>query len=305
MNQKTEKILFIVNPVSGGKEKELFYRKIKELEKKYNYTYQVFETTGKNDTQKIKEKLSAFAPDKAIAVGGDGTCNMLASVLMKTSVVMGIIPFGSANGLATEFKIPGNIEQAVKIISTGVKQEIDIVTINNRHISLHISDIGFNAKIVKRYEQRSVRGMWGYARQFGRELFMSKPHKYVFETGKGSFKRKAHMVAIANSREYGTGAIINPLGKINDGKFEICIFKPYPFWAIFRFIYAFFAGTLHRLRYVEILSFKEIKIRNRDRETLQIDGEPIGEIDTINVGIKPDTLTVVIPAKGEEKQTFD
>ena len=47
----------------------------------------------------------------------------------------------------------------------------------------------------------------------------------TIETDTETVKRKAFMVAIANASKYGTGATINPDGKIDDGLFEIVVVR--------------------------------------------------------------------------------
>ena len=50
------------------------------------------------------KKLQEIIPDRVVAVGGDGTITLVAKQLIATSTPMGIIPAGSANGMAKELK---------------------------------------------------------------------------------------------------------------------------------------------------------------------------------------------------------
>lgn len=51
-----------------------------------------------------------------IAVGGDGTVNMVASQLINTQLWFGIIPTGSANGLAYNLGMPAGLDAALQVL---------------------------------------------------------------------------------------------------------------------------------------------------------------------------------------------
>lgn len=100
------------------------------------------------------------------------------------------------------------------------------------------------------------------------------------------------MLVIANAKSFGTGAIINPTGKINDGKFEIIIIRPYPWWFVFTFLYAAFAGKLHKMRYVKVYTASEAEITLPKPQAFQIDGEVLPETSEVKVEILPEAIRV-------------
>ena len=89
--------------ISGGINKDPFINEAESKCKKYGIHYQIFKTTGTDDEKHLEEVLSRFRPDKVASVGGDGTTLFTAIAVMKKDIPMGIIPLGSANGMATEF----------------------------------------------------------------------------------------------------------------------------------------------------------------------------------------------------------
>ncbi|MDF9796041.1 diacylglycerol kinase (ATP) [Catalinimonas alkaloidigena] len=291
-----EKFLFIINPISGGLDKSKFLNKLNQVFQNQQKSFELFETQGTEDdhinAQKAIEKLQ---PDVVVAVGGDGTCNFVAELIIDKQVLFGIIPLGSANGLARELNISENHELAIKLLLNGIEKPLDALIINDKHLCLHLSDIGLNAKVVKRFEEEKIRGKFGYLRQFIREIIHITPKKYQFELKGNEFKKKANMVVIANASKYGTGAVMNPIGKIDDGKFEICIVKPFPKYAIFSIAYHMFRGTIKTSPYIKIISCKEIIIHNLQKEVLQVDGEVIGYPTTVKVTIKKHAFHIIAP----------
>lgn len=291
-----EKYLFVINPIAGGLDKKQYTANLKKKFDQQQTQLEIMETVGENDRQRIQQHIEEIKPDVVVAVGGDGTCNLIADLLRHTEIVMGIIPLGSANGLARELTIPQNIEQATDLLFSGKEIAIDCILINQKYICLHLSDIGLNARVVRRFERgEKARGMLGYFKQYISEITHLDPKRYKFELEGNQFKRRAHMVVIANASKYGTGAIVNPVGRINDGKFEVCIIKPFPLWSIFSLFIALFRGTLKTSRYVKILSCRQIKVYNKYKDVVQVDGEDIGEPKVVNAEILEKVLKIIVP----------
>ncbi len=290
------RFLFVINPIAGGLDKQEYVQNLHEKTNHYDIHLDIIETTGERDRDCIQDNIKKMNPDVVVAVGGDGTCNLVAGLLRNTTRALGIVPLGSANGLATDLGIPHDVAAATELLFQGKVMNIDGILINGEYLCFHLSDIGLNARVVKRFERQKSRGMMGYFRQYVTELLRMEPKKFEFELNGNRFKRKAHMVVIANSNKYGTGAIVNPVGMINDGKFEVCIIKPFPLWAIFGLTFALFRGTLKKkTRYIKIISCKKVTVFNKSKEVVQVDGEVIGEPDVVTAEILAGAFKVIVP----------
>ncbi len=161
----------MVNPISGGVDKEPFLKSAEKICDKYGIQYHIFRTTGKDDQKHLKEILQKFKPNKVASVGGDGTTLFTAIALLQSSIPMGIVPLGSANGMATElFVNPRPVEALKDIIMSEITGPLDMILVNDKHYSIHIGDVGVNARIVEAYEKDAERGMVTYAKYFIEEL---------------------------------------------------------------------------------------------------------------------------------------
>jgi diacylglycerol kinase family enzyme len=197
--------------------------------------------------------------------------------------------------MAVELGIPQRINNALESILTAKSKNIDVLEINNQYISMHLSDIGMNARIIKRFEKEGVRGLYGYTKQFFKELRRPKRFYCTITIDGKTYTEKTLMVVLANATTYGTRAVVNPTGKLDDGKFEIVIIKPYPKWYIFKMFIAFFTGNLDKLRKVKILQGKECKINLSKPHELQIDGELVGEQREVVAKILKYALRILVP----------
>lgn len=293
----SKKILFVINPIAGGVNKDAFVNRIEAFATQNKINTKEFITTGEDDEEQIKKIIGEFNPQIVAAVGGDGTLLLVAKCILKTDITLGIIPFGSANGMAAELLIPNDKNQALDLMLQDNDILIDTLLVDNKYPCLHIGDIGFNAKIVKRFEEDNQRGLLGYAKHFIREFRLTQSMKSTVITDNNSQKVRCHMIAFANARKYGTGALLNPIGKLNDGFFELCIIKKISFKVFLLTTFTLFSGALYKTKFAKIIrcSKAQIKLKKYKKMTVQIDGEIIGERNKITIEIVPRSLKVKVP----------
>ncbi len=294
-NKPGIKTAFIVNPVSGTGKKTDYRSAISRASKSAGFEWDIFETTGENDPEQIRHFLQDFNPQRVITMGGDGTVNMVAAQIAGQDVVLGIIPAGSANGLAHNIGIPVDFDRALDFNLNASAHPMDMISINDTYYCLHLSDVGINARIVKRFEKEGSKGLLGYGKQLFKELFHPKTSFscYLQFPGQPKQRMKAEMLIIANAKRYGTGAIINPTGQLNDGKFEVVIIRPYPWWFVFSFVYAAFLGKLHKMKYAKIFSVEKVTIRFPESHEFQVDGEIVPDVSSLKIKILPGEIQVV------------
>lgn len=292
---KPKKILFVINPISGDIDKADFQQVLKAFMDSNQQDFEVYLTSGKDDKKQISRLIDSLKPHTVVAAGGDGTCNLVAQLLVNKNIKLGIIPLGSANGMATGFSLPNDFRKNLQFIINGKSKPIDVLQINNDHISLHLSDVGVNAKIIERFDKGNLRGILGYGKYFMEELKNAKPAKFKIITSEKSRKKIAYMIIIANAAQYGTGAVINPNGQLDDGYFEVIVIRPKKFVQVLRMIIPFFTRKIHLLNFIDIYKEKAVTIENYNRLPLQIDGEIIGQPERIHVEILPHAVQLIVP----------
>lgn len=288
-----EKILFVLNLSSGTGMAAEIEKDIVEQAGEHDCRYRI-EKLGKEDWSKaVNDWIDEFDPSVVVAGGGDGTVNMIAREIMHRDLSLGILPLGSSNGMAYQLGIPEDPIEALKIIFQMKKKPIDLLEINEEHICLHMSDIGMNARVIKRYEKEDIRGIAGYAKQYFKELGKTKKF-YSFLQADGIKKKiKAVMVIITNASFYGTGANINPEGKIDDGLFEVVLIKPYPFWFMLYALKSLFTRSLTKQPFIENISCREAVINILPPQETQVDGEYTGLQDRLSVRILPAKIEMI------------
>ncbi len=295
-NQQSLKLLFVVNPVSGGKEKNDWEASIRAFFKEEPHAAEFYLLSGSDDKRSVQYYIETLKPDRVVAVGGDGTIKLLAELLMETNIPMGIIPAGSANGMAKELEIPLAVEEALRVVVEGQAKKIDMIRINEAEVCIHLSDIGLNALLVRYFEKSKKRGMWSYGKAVFRMLWEKQKMDVTIKTDEETLRRKAYMVALANARKYGTGANINPEGDVADGKFEVVVVRKLN---VFEILKAIFTDKSFHPDRIEVFATTNLGLDLRRRAYFQVDGEYLGKIKNIQARILPQTISVMVPEKEE------
>lgn len=285
-------VLLIVNPISGDIDKSALIEMTTVFAEKENFNLISYETSGKYDDLKIRKLYSEHLPERVIVAGGDGTIKMVAEVLEKENVIFGILPAGSANGLSVDLNLPTTIEENLPIAFLSNYMEMDMICINGKK-SLHLSDIGLNADLIKNYENGDTRGKWGYVLQaFSTLKDMGEPFKAKIKTNNRTYDCSARMIVIANSQKYGTGVTINPDGVMNDGKFELVILKSLDLLTMGQII----TGNMPMdNENVEIISTDRATITTNSPVSFQIDGEYCDKETHLDIYILHKQMKVAIP----------
>lgn len=287
------KILFIVNPASETIDNKNLGSMISGFAEKYTFKWKVYYTEKTCIEANIRENIREYNPNTVVAAGGDGTVNLVASQIIGSDIDLGIIPAGSANGLAYNLNIPADFEEALKIVLTADAKPIDVVQLNNENYSLHLSDVGINARIVKRFEKEGSKGLLGYGKQMFKELFSKRSDfSFTIDISGNVSRYTAEMLVIANARCFGTGAIINPAGQLDDGEFEIIIIRPYPWWILFYLFRMFLFGKLEKLKYIQLIKAGKAEINFDNPHDLQADGEIISGVKELKISVISSALKI-------------
>lgn len=285
------KLLFVINPGSGGKKKDEWETQIRNYftDKRFQPEYYVLGRP--DDKDQIRRLLTEQKPDRLVAVGGDGTVTMLAKEVKNTAIALGILPAGSANGMAKELGIPENLRQALDIVVKGIVKKVDLIRINEEYC-LHLSDIGLNAQLIKYFDEGKLRGKLGYAKVMLKVLWNKQMMDVTVGMKQEEIRRKAFMVVIANASKYGTGAVINPEGNIDDGLFEVIIVRRLALSELLKMI---FKPQPFNPKKIEVFHARSITIETRRRAHFQVDGEYLGKVNRVTGTIEPSAIQMVLP----------
>lgn len=287
-----ERVIFIVNPISGGRNKTHFSDLLNSTLDFSKYEARVVYTEYPGHATQLTEEALREGYKKVVAVGGDGTINEIAKVLMGKDAELGIIPYGSGNGLARHLGIPINPKKAIELLNVASTVTTDAGLVNGMPFFC-TSGIGFDAHIGKVFSTLKGRGFLGYVKAVLKELISYKPEKYRVIINGIKKDLKAFLITFANASQYGNNAYIAPRANVQDGMLDVCILNPFPIFSVPELVARIFNKTVDRSQYVITIKGNYIKVVRNHSGPIHLDGEPFDTGRELNVQVVPSCLRVM------------
>lgn len=288
-----KRITFIINPISGTKSKASVPNLIDSLLfKQSGITYEVLYTQYAGHGSELAAAKAEDGVDIVVAVGGDGTVNEIAGALVHTKTALGIIPFGSGNGLARHLGIPMRVEDAIRLFLDGEEKWIDYGRINKKQLFFCSCGVGFDAKVSYKFAKAEKRGLFTYCNIALMENLSYEAEKYHLITDTGEeLINKAFVIACNNAAQYGNDAFIAPHASMQDGMLDVTLIEPINLLDAPILAYQLFTRRIDQNTKTKTIRCKSIKIIREKPGLLHYDGEPVEAskdllIETVPLGLK-------------------
>lgn len=287
-------IVFIVNPKSGMERQKEIQNGIDANLDQSKYSYELKHTEYAKHGTVLAREAAQNGAYAVVAVGGDGSVNDVVKGLLGTDTVLGIIPKGSGNGMARNLGIPLDTAGAIKVISSGHPQKIDIGFANGEVFTSN-AGVGFDALIAHKFATSERRGFLIYSWLVTKYMWLYKSFHWQITVDGKTFAKRAFMAVVANGQQFGYNFRIAAMADHTDGLLDLVIIRRFP--KILGGLIALRAmkGTLAASPYVEHFKGKEIVITHPLLKRIQTDGDAHPSPDKITFTIQPAALKVIVP----------
>jgi diacylglycerol kinase (ATP) len=296
------KLIYLINPISGTKNKEQILASIRERTIAQHIPFEILHTNPTGNYQYLKEKILNEQITDVVICGGDGTVNQVAQALLGVVISIGIIPLGSGNGLAFTVKIPANINKALDIIFIGNASSIDAFSINGSFSCL-LSGLGFDALVAHDFATHTKRGLATYIKKSFDHFFKVRPYSFEFINKEKAFSTEAYFISIANGNQFGNHVTIAPKASLGDGLLDIIIVKKMnKFRMVLLVVRQTWTGKVmeyeeKKFHASKVFYFQTDKlvINNPSLAPLHIDGEPAETAAKLEIEIIPRAFKLIQP----------
>lgn len=291
-----EKILFIVNPISGHHDKSKFPSIVDELIDKDKYDYTITLTEYGGHAAELTKQAIENQYDIIVAVGGDGTINEVATNMIGAKQTFAIVPYGSGNGLARHLHLPLKPKKVITdVINKGVKAKIDTATMNGVPF-VSIAGVGFDAIIADFFAKDPNRGFKTYFKLVTEKYFKFKPEKYhLILNDNEEIDCEPLFISFANSNQFGFNAAVSPHASLNDGLLDVCIFKKPSVIQVPYVAERLLTQHIDKTHFVEIHKANKIQVIREKEEIANIDGEAVMMPEKLEISINPLSLNILLP----------
>lgn len=296
------KIVYLVNPISGTKDKNGLIDTIEKLTSEKGLPFQICPTNAEGDYLFLKDLIEEHKITDVVICGGDGTINQVAAALQGDSVNIGIVPMGSGNGLAMAARIPKNTSKALEVIFNNKPSFIDSFYINGR-FSCMLCGLGFDAQVAHNFAKQKQRGLKTYVKETWKHFFIARPYPFTIIDEDTEFSSTAYFISIANGNQFGNNFRIAPRASLHDGLLDIVVVNK---MSKLRMLYS----LIRQLRLGQVVPVAEKKFHSKDIHYFQsaklsilnpesapfhLDGDPCDTAKKFDIEVIPNAFRLLQP----------
>ncbi|TXC85747.1 diacylglycerol kinase [Metabacillus litoralis] len=267
----------IYNPTSG---RELFKKHLPEVLQKFEqagYETSCHATTCEGDAIEAAKIAAERNFDLIVAAGGDGTINEVINGIANLDYrpQIAVIPVGTTNDFARAIGIPlNNVLQAVEVILNGETKKIDIGKVND-HYFINIAGGGRLTELTYEVPSKlkTVVGQLAYYLK-GMEMLPSiRPAEVEIEYDGKLFQGEIMLFLVSLTNSVGGFEKLAPDSKLNDGMFDLLILKKANLAEFIRVASLALRGEHINDEHVIYTKANRVKVSNKDKMQLNLDGE--------------------------------
>jgi YegS/Rv2252/BmrU family lipid kinase len=291
-----QRILFIINPISGVFKKEGIPERIAKYLDYVKYDFTINYTQYPGHATEMANEAVKDGYSVVVAVGGDGSVNEVARGLLGSDVALGVIPFGSGNGMAGHLKLPiRNAKKAIEVLNTGKVTKIDAVKTNYGYF-FSVGGFGFDAHAARRFRSQVMRGFFSYFLASVREIFYHfRPEHAKIQIDGIELEREVYLFTAFNSSQYGYKLGVFPTTSMHDGRLDVILVRSFPLTRLFKIFLAIFLKRPDLVPEAESFRAKKIKIYANPKRVYQFDGDHFITHEDVEMEIEPNALNIIVP----------
>ncbi|MEU0431644.1 diacylglycerol kinase family protein [Streptomyces sp. NPDC006290] len=213
-----------------------------------------------------------------LAVGGDGIAGRIGGALSGTDTVLGLIPAGRGNDFARALQLPTNATDLAQVLLHHEPRRVDTIevesAVHSRTVVLGSVYAGVDALANQHANHaRVLRGAASYYAGGLRAVTGWRPASYRVTVDGAEHLHRGYTVVAANSAYYGSGRIIAPAARVDDGLLDVVMIREAPRRLFFTLMNELKTGAHTERPEVVILRGREIRIEADRPVPYGADGE--------------------------------
>lgn len=290
-----------VNPWAGGGQATRIAARVRAAFARAGYAAQFREPRCVGDFRGQVRAAISGGCKTLIAMGGDGTLQVLVREALQCPVTFGIIPAGGGNDFAEALGIR-NWQHAAQVITLGRTRAVDLMRVQFKEgsaIYLGGGGVGLDAEAARlaserfakwrgrlRYLAAAVSALRGFP---GIEVELGFPADDM-----PAARGKVLLAAVLNTPSYGGGLRLAPDAPLDDGLAEVVLIEMLSKWQVASVIpHLMLTGELKTGR-VQRLRASRITLNTPEKTWFHGDGELLGQ-DAREISVLPKAMRILAP----------
>ena len=274
------KILFIINPVSGVQDNKSIAKKTGQILDRNNIIYDTFYSTYQGHSKSYVSTMDSRLYDSILILGGDGTINeILNGILLRKDGYLptfGFLPGGTGNSVLHDLGYL-NPTQAMRPLLANRIKYIDVMTLkfnNLTEYSINILGWGLVSDIAVFAEKLRFIGQSRYDIASLYYILKLQSRDCVLIVDEKKYFDQYLFILIQNTIHTGKGMKAAPKAKLDDGLLDIVrVNKDVNRLQLLQLLYRLSTGSHIKSKYVEYCQASSVKLIPKKDEGVNIDGD--------------------------------
>ena len=281
----------ILNPAAHGDRATRLLQRVEALTRGAVFCA----TSGRGHAETLARNAVREGYRKIVAAGGDGTINEVVNGIAGSEATLGLLPLGTMNVFATELGLPANnLERCWDVVRTDHTRLIDLPSANGKHF-VQLAGVGLDAQVVQETSR-------SFKRNFGplsylisaAQIAARQPPRLAIECEESKTK-EGSFVLVGNGRLYGGRLPFFKQAVIDDGVFDVLVFKRLNYLEIIRYMQNVIFTSQITAPEVEYFQTNRLRVTSDTAVPVEIDGELSGDCP-VEFQIQSRGLRVLAPA---------
>ena len=256
-------------------------------------------TSRSGEAESLARTAVAQGFKKIVAAGGDGTVNEVVNGIAGAEVSLGLLPLGTMNVFATELGLPtSDLDRCWEIIRAEETRQVDLPSANGKYF-VQLAGVGLDAQVVKETSR-------AFKRSFGplsylisaAQIAAREPPRLLIES-EDAEAEEGSFVLVGNGRLYGGPFPFFKQAVIDDGLFDVLVFKRINYLQMIRYLQDVIFSSQITSPEVEYFQTASLRVSSEGAVPVEIDGELIGNCP-VQFDIRRRELRVFAPAPSTE-----
>ncbi len=249
-------------------------------------------TESEDEARTAVAEALAQGADLIVAAGGDGTIGRIAEQLLGTDVTLAILPLGSVMNIPRMLGLPRDIGPAAMAIAAARRATID-VGVANEVVFFETASVGLNAAIFTA-AQHFEDGDWGSPFKAIAAAFRYRPARMeIILDDDERVMTRALMVTASNGAYTGVGMTVAPDARLNDGKFDVRVFRHFSKLELLRHLASIMFGRRRYSPHVRTYRSATVRINGRRQLPCRADSHDLGTTP-LECRVRPASLNVIV-----------
>lgn len=240
--------------------------------------------------------------DRVVAVGGDGTVGVVAGQLLGSSTALAILPLGSVMNIARSLGIPRDVGAAADAIASGSEALVDVGEVDGVPF-YEAGSVGMNAAMF-REAQRFDDGDWSSIVRTVWVALRYRPARMTIDLDDGRVRTRALMITVSNGPYSGAGMTMAPGARLDDGKFDVRIFRRFSKTRLLRHLVSIAFGRERYAPEVDTYRSRAVRVESRHPLPARADSRDLGTTP-VEFVTRPAALRVIVPGRVADRAAPD